>query len=127
MPLRYRPLWLAVGWLLVGLVIYLSLTPRPLELQVEHGDKYSHLLAYFVLMGWFQQLYPSSLGRLLLLVLFVGMGTAIEFLQGMSGVRFFDPADMLANALGALLAWSLGWTGFHTLLYRFEGRLVPKR
>jgi len=125
--LKYRSLWLAIGWGLVGLVIYLSLTPRPLELQVANGDKYSHLLAYFVLMGWFQQLYPGSLGRLLLLMLFMGMGTGIEFLQGMSGVRFFDPADMLANALGALLAWALGWTGFRTLLYRVEERLVSKR
>jgi len=126
MPLKYRSLWLAIGWFLVGLVLYLSLTPRPLELQVANGDKYSHMLAYFVLMGWFQQLYPAFRSRLLLLLLFVVMGVGIEFLQGMSGMRFFDPADMVANTLGALMAWSLGWTGFCSLLYRFEGWLGPK-
>ncbi len=126
-PLRFRSLWLTIGWVLVLLVLYLSLTPRPLELQIEQGDKYSHLLAYFVLMAWFQQLYPTFLNRLVLLMLFVGMGVGIEFLQGMSGVRFFDPADMVANTLGALLAWSLGWTSFSSLLSRFEERLLPRR
>ncbi len=123
--LRYRSVWLAIGWLLVALVIYLSLTPRPLELHVQHGDKYSHLLAYFVLMGWFQQIYRAFPERTLLLAGFVALGVGIEFLQGWSGVRFFDPADMLANTLGALLAWLLGWTRFGTLLCRFEAWVLP--
>ncbi len=125
--LRYRTLWLAVGWGMVALVLYLSLTPRPLHLEVDHGDKYMHLLAYFVLTGWFQQLYPAHSSRLLLLGLFVAMGVGVEYLQGMSGVRFFDPADMLANALGALLAWLLGWFGFASLLRRFEELLPAPR
>ena len=125
--LRYRPLWLAIGWALVAVVLYLSLTPRPLDLQEEHGDKYSHLLAYFVLMGWFQQLYPAQLSRLLLLGLFIGAGVGLEYLQGMSGARFFDVADMVANMLGAVLAWLLGWFGFSSLLFRFEEYLMPKR
>ncbi len=125
--LKYRPLWLAIGWGLVALVVYLSLTPRPVELQISHGDKYSHLLAYFVLMGWFQQLYSTRLSRLLLLGVFVGLGIGIEYLQGMSGMRFFDVADMAANALGALLAWLLGWFGFASLLFRLEERLMLKR
>ncbi len=125
--LRYRPLWLAIGWALVTLVLYLSLTPRPLELTIDHGDKYMHLLAYFVLMGWFQQLYPKRRSRLLLLGLFIGMGIGLEYLQGMSGARLFDPADMVANSLGALLAWLLGWTGFASLLPRLEDLLLPRR
>ncbi len=125
--LIYRPLWLAIGWGLVALVIYLSLTPQPVELHVSHGDKYTHLLAYFVLMGWFQQLYPGRFSRLLLLGMFIGMGVGLEYLQGMSGVRFFDVADMAANALGALSAWLLGWFGFASLLSRLEERLILKR
>ncbi len=93
---------------------------------MQQGDKYSHFLAYFVLVGWFQQLYPAVFSRLLLLVAFTGMGIGIEFLQGWSGVRFFDPADMVANTLGAFLAWLLGWTGFGSLLYRFELWLPSK-
>ncbi len=124
--LKYRPLWLAVGWLLVALVVYLSLTPRPLELQFSNSDKYSHLLAYFVLMGWFQQLYPAWRSRLLLLGIFVAMGVGIEYLQGLSGVRFFDLADMAANAIGATLAWLLGWTGFSSLLLHLEQRMSLK-
>ena len=124
--LKYRPLWLAIGWGLVALVIYLSLTPQPVELRVSHGDKYMHSLAYFVLMGWFQQLYPGRLSRLLLLTLFVAMGIGLEYLQGLSGVRFFDPADMIANTLGALLAWLLGWVGFASLLLQFERRLMKQ-
>ncbi len=125
--LRYRPLWLAIGWGLVALVVYLSLTPQPVDLQVNHGDKYSHLLAYFVLMGWFQQLYPAQVSRLLLLGLFIATGIGLEYLQGMGGMRFFDVADMAANALGALLAWLLGWFGFASLLLRVEQQLILRR
>ncbi|HFC54352.1 MAG TPA: VanZ family protein [Gammaproteobacteria bacterium] len=125
--MRYRPLWLAMGWGMVALVFYLSLTPRPVELRIDYGDKYLHLLAYFVLMWWFQQLYPARGARLLLLCLFTGMGVGLEYLQGISGMRVFDPADMVANGLGALLAWTVGWLGFASLLPWVESLLVPKR
>src|SRR5687768_13325346 len=49
--LRYRSLWLLLGWLLVLFIVYESLTPHPVELQVEQGDKLGHVAAYLALMS----------------------------------------------------------------------------
>jgi len=57
---RYRTLWLVMGWALVLAIVYLSLTPHPIEIQVEEGDKMGHLLAYGTLMLWFAQLYDTT-------------------------------------------------------------------
>ncbi len=102
------PLWLTIGWVLIALIVYLSLTASPPEVfEFAFADKLKHLFAYSVLMGWFTQLYPSLKARgVWALALFL-LGVAVEFIQGWSGYRFFDVADMAANSLGVLLGWWL--------------------
>ncbi len=61
---RLRKLWLSIGWLLVALVVYLSLSSDPpVMANDEKADVLAyvalHLLVYGVLMLWFLQLYPS--------------------------------------------------------------------
>lgn len=103
--LRLRPLWLAIGWGLVMLVIYLSLTPQPPRLDADYGDKVGHLLAYGVLMGWFSQLY-SNRRRPLALALFA-LGVVLELIQGMIGYREASLADAAANGLGVIAGWAV--------------------
>ena len=57
--LRYRPLWLTVGYGLIVLIIYLSLTSDPVSFDIDlpYTDKLEHMLAYFTLTAWFVQLY----------------------------------------------------------------------
>lgn len=100
--MSYRPYWLALGWLLVAAVCWLSLTPSPVETGIDQGDKIGHLLAYFSLMAWWGQLDPRR-GRLLVLFLF--MGLLLEGLQGLTPTRQPSGLDMLANAAGAGLGW----------------------
>ena len=122
--LKYRWLWLLVGYALVAYVIYSSLTPSPIHIDVNFFDKYAHTFGYFVLMGWFMQLYHvrkniSQCGTLLIL-----MGISLEFLQDLTGYRFFDIYDMMANTLGVLLAWSLIKTPFPKVLHYFETKFL---
>jgi len=122
--LKYRRLWLFVGYGLVAYVIYSSLTPSPVHVDVSNFDKYAHTLGYFVLMGWFMQLYHvrkniSQCGVLLIL-----MGVSLEFIQDLTGYRFFDIYDMMANTAGVLLAWSLSKTPFPKVLSYFEIKLL---
>ncbi len=88
----------------MAVVWYVSLTPHPPDVsQAVWGDKWGHMLAYLALMFWFGQLYPrDKLQRLALL--FIIMGVAIEFVQKATGYRSFEIADMLADAVGVLLA-----------------------
>ena len=105
--LKYRRLWLTLGWLLVTSVWYLSLTPKPpqIDLGIDFFDKISHFLAYATMMGWFMQLYHARRTRMVYALGFVCMGIVIEYLQGMGPDRLFEYADMLANSLGVLAAW----------------------
>lgn len=101
-----------MGWGLMVLMVYLSLTfDPPVVLEFAYADKLKHLFAYGVLMGWFGQLYISvrlQAGWAAALAL---LGVVLELLQGWGGVRFFDIADMLANGLGVGLGWWItrGW------------------
>lgn len=100
--MRFRNYWLALGTGGVALVVWLSLTPAPVDSGVDHGDKLGHLLAYAGLMGWWGQLHRRWL---LLFVLFVALGAAMELLQGLTPTREPSLADMLANTAGAALGW----------------------
>jgi VanZ family protein len=105
MQWAHRRLWHAIGITLVGLVIELSLTPHPLDIPVEHGDKYGHVLAYATLMFWYAQIYANRTVRLGFAVAFVTMAIALEFVQRLTGYRSFEIDDMAAGAFGVLVGW----------------------
>lgn len=87
---------------MVAAIVWLSLTPAPMRVDIESGDKLGHLAAYGVLMFWFAQLYAR---RMPWAAAFVVMGVVLEFLQGWLGYRSFEILDMLANSGGVLLGW----------------------
>jgi len=124
--LKYRSLWLAVGYTLVAYVIYSSLTPNPIEMDVSNFDKYAHTFGYFVLMGWFMQIYHQKKSVIMLAVFFIFMGVALEYVQGMTGYRYFDFKDMLANGFGVVLAVMLIQTPFPQILWIFERKFLVK-
>ena len=105
--LQARSFWLVAGWTLVLLVVYLSLTPAPIELPIEEGDKFSHALAYLVLMSWFANLYDTPSQRIGFALGFVVLGVALEIVQGWTGYRSFEVADMAAGAAGVAVGWVL--------------------
>jgi len=89
---------------MIGAVAWLSLTPAPLEVDLEQGDKLGHFAAYAALMFWFSQLYAR---RLALAAAFVAMGIGLELAQGALGYRSLDPLDAAANAAGVAAGWVL--------------------
>jgi VanZ family protein len=105
--MRWRPLWIALGWALVGTIVWLSLTPAPVQIDIAEGDKLGHFTAYGTLMFWFCQLYVRRDVRAAYAAGFALMGVALEFAQGALGTRTFEGFDMLANATGVLIGWAL--------------------
>lgn len=125
MQLTYFKVWLALGYTLVALILYLSLTSVPLPGPTFfNADKVGHFIAYAVLMGWFTQLYPGKPARIRLGISFVCMGVAMEVLQGLNPARVFEYADMVANTAGVVFGWwlSQGWCA--DLLLSVEHRLL---
>ena len=75
-----RRLWLAVAWFGVGLIMFLSLTPSPPDIDLgKFSDKYEHIAAYAVLMFWFCQIYLSTVQRGCVALLLVALGVTLEF------------------------------------------------
>ena len=104
-PLRLRRVWQAIGLALIALVIYLSLTPDPIVLPGERGDKYGHVIAYGTLMFWFAQLHMRIAVRVIWALIFIAMGIGLEFEQGLTDYRTFEVQDMVADAMGVLVGW----------------------
>jgi VanZ family protein len=100
-----RRVWRAIGFGLVMLVIWLSITPQPIEIPIQHGDKLGHVVAYATLMFWFAQLDTRHRMRLAYAIGFVTLGVALEFVQRLTDYRTFEVADMGADAVGVLFAW----------------------
>jgi len=102
-----RRLYIALGWLLVAAVIWMSVTPSPPKVDFEQSDKAGHLLAYGLVMFWFAQLYAARAARIGYAALFVLMGVGLEFVQAQLGYRTYEVFDMLANSAGVLVGWAL--------------------
>jgi hypothetical protein len=119
---RHRCVWLLLGWGMVVAVVVLSLIPVDVDLG-ENRDKLAHFLAYGSLSFWFGVLFGGRARQLGIAIAFAAMGVGLEFLQGMTDYRTFDPADMIANAIGAALGWGLAQTPLGNVLEWVE-RLI---
>lgn len=121
---KLRRLWLSVGWLLVALVTFFSLTPEPPTIiRVTASDKVAHLVAYGVLMLWFLQLYPVS-RRPVIAILLAAMGILIEVLQGFTTGRSTEYMDIAANTGGVMLGWMLGKSPLSKVLEALDRKIM---
>jgi VanZ family protein len=125
--LRYRKLWLAIGFVLVALVVFLSLTPKPLDVGRFEGVNVGHLLAYGSLMLWFAQIFRSGRGRIGVGIALVLLGVALEYAQLMTGYRSFAYADMRDNAIGVAAGLAVSITRLGGILAVFDAWLAGQR
>lgn len=84
------------------------------EIKIEKGDKVFHFLVYFILVIiWYISLVEKliwSKNKLIIVIAISSIifGIIIELLQGsLTSYRATDNMDVLANALGVLLASAL--------------------
>ncbi len=125
--LKYKNLWVFIGYGLIAIVVYQTLTANPVSAGIDISDKLLHTVGYFVLMGWFVQIYHNKQQKFYWALFFVAMGISMEFLQDLGGVRFYEVNDMLANGLGVLLAWGASFTKFSECIFFFEKYFLKVR
>jgi VanZ family protein len=123
-PAKLNHYWQAAGWLGVGLIITLSLTPAPPQIGMENGDKLGHLAAYGLVTLWFAQLYAGLRQRIWLAIGMVALGIAMEYAQRATGYRSFEVADMVADATGVAIGWLLAPPRLPNLLSWVEKRIT---
>lgn len=100
-----RAACVAAGWTIAAAIVWLSLTPLLLQIDLEQGDKLGHFVAYGTLMFWFCLLYKRRKVRIAYAALWIAMGVGLEFIQGQLGYRTYEVYDMYANTLGVLIGW----------------------
>lgn len=120
-------MWQAIGVGLVALVVCLSLTPDPVAVPDLGGFDAGHFAAYFTLMLWWAQLVRPGWPRLGVALALVGMGVGLEFIQGLTDYRTFDPRDMRDNAIGVAVAFALALSPLGGALAAFERRVGTAR
>ena len=120
--LKLRFLWLTIGYALVALVVFLSLTSNPVDMEMgfPYEDKMFHAFAYFVLMFWFGQIYHNRFQRNMIAIVLIFMGMTFEYLQSFDPDRYAEFGDMAANLTGVAIGFSLALTGAKNILVRVE-------
>ena len=124
LPLRHPWLWLLPGWVLVAAVIAASVFPGVTvgALNISGADKVAHAASYCLLMIWFAGLYaPRRHG--IVAVSLLALGLVLELIQWSLPYRFFEPADLLANATGVFVGLGLSITFLAGWCQRMESRL----
>ena len=120
----YRQIWITLGICYIAFIVVASLSRTPdVNLHISYADKIIHFFIYFILVGWFAQLYQKPYSRWLILIGAVLLGMLIEYLQGMTAYRSFDYADEVANTIGAVCAYLLAKTRLDRLLTHFDQKL----
>lgn len=104
--------------LLVGFV---SLMPVP---DIGVNDKFSHLLTYFVLGGWFGLLATNRVRLGWTIIGLIAYGMLIELLQGMTAHRYAERGDVLANAGGTIAGILLYFSPLPRVLRFVDGKLA---
>ena len=126
---KYRKLWLLIGWAWVAGIWYLSLSPEPpsVDFGMTFSDKILHAGSYGVLMAWFLQLYHRRDSRITCMIAFIGMGVLLEYIQSMTSYRQFEYVDMLANAVGVMLAVLIVRGRLAKILLSVEQYLISRK
>jgi VanZ family protein len=124
LPLRYPWLWLSIGLALVVCVVAASIFPnvRIVTLGLTWADKAAHAVSYGLLMIWFSGLYARRFHGIVAVTL-LALGLALEMIQWTLPYRFFESADLLANAAGVLVGLGLSFWLFAGWCQRMESRL----
>lgn len=106
-PLRFPFLWYGLGVTALMLVALASLLPPP-DLMLTTSDKFLHWVTYSVLAAGFSLLVRVRHSLLYVASGLILYGMLIEVLQGLTGYRFAEWGDVLANSVGVLcglLVW----------------------
>ncbi|WP_118138404.1 VanZ family protein [Oceanicella sp. SM1341] len=105
--LGWRRFWQLAALVTLGLVAWLSLTPSPPQIRRAPPELayLVHVLMHFGIgLTLLLAAGPRRRRRRLAFALMAGLVVGLEFAQTRVPHRSFDPADMAANALGALAA-----------------------
>lgn len=122
----HRP-WAGVGVLIMLWTLWMALRPDPgITVDLPNGDKWLHAFTFTCLMGWWGNLNRRRQARIWVALGCLAFGIFIEFAQWLSPPRDADPFDVLADAIGIVVALLLLRTPLARVLAALESRLLRR-
>lgn len=106
---------------MLGVVAFLSLMPDPPGADVN--DKLLHFSAYAGLSACFSTLVRDHRQLSGVAIGLIGYGILIEILQGLTGYRFMEALDVVANSAGVMTGLLVWLTPLPSWFRRLEARL----
>lgn len=120
---RLRRAWLAIGYGLIVLGVGISVLPNvPLDVPIRAEDKVAHVLGYAAVMWWFAQAYRHHVPRVVIAIVLVCLGLALEIVQWLEPERTLTWGDLVANAAGVALGWLLAPPRLPNVLEKIDAR-----
>ena len=119
--LKLAKLWYLLGGLMLLMVGIVSLMPVP---DVGVNDKFSHLVTYFFLAGWFSLLATNRASLGWTISGLFAYGILLELLQGLTAHRYAEWGDVLANASGTMGGILLYFSPLPRLLNYVDNKLA---
>ena len=119
--LKLAKLWYLLGGLMLLTVGFASLMPVP---DVGVSDKFSHLVTYFLLAGWFSLIAANRVSLGWTIAGLLAYGILLELLQGMTVYRYAEWGDVLANASGTMAGVLLYFSPLPRLLIVVDSKLA---
>ena len=119
--LKLAKLWYFLGGLMLLTVGFASLMPVP---DVGVSDKFSHLVTYFLLAGWFSLIAANRVSLGWTVAGLLAYGILLELLQGMTVYRYAEWGDVLANASGTMAGVLLYFSPLPRLLIVVDSKLA---
>jgi VanZ family protein len=119
--LHLRPLWFGLAHALLLVVAVLSLAPA--TPNIGGSDKLGHFLAYAMLSMTFSIIIRQRLSLWWVLFGLIAFGVLMEYLQGLTGYRYADPDDALANSIGVVFGLLFHFSPLRRVLLKVDAYL----
>ena len=121
-PLKHARAAFLLAYGVLAVVALLSLLPAPQ--LVAGSDKLIHFLVYLGLSAGFSALVCRHRSLYLVGAGLIVYGAGIEWLQGLTGYRYFEYQDIAANSAGVLVGLLIRLTPVPAWIRQLEQRWI---
>ncbi|MDQ2703304.1 MAG: VanZ family protein [Pseudomonadota bacterium] len=121
-PLRRLPMWLALWFIGIAVVIVVCLVPGQDLPRFPVSDKIEHAVAFALLAASAVQLFVRGPGLAMVAAGLLALGVGIEFAQAtFTTTRAMELGDVIADAIGIGAGMLVAWTPLRDVLLKVAG------